>query len=457
MDTATPSLALHWSVGELAISGTQRFKARMGRAEAPLTGEVSRRKPGVPVGLYGSSASRPTGTRTVSRRTLITTALGLVGGFAASGCAVPIGQPQVTDRPTVPTADLPSPRALPPLTTFRGADLSFTLELEAAGLRFSDSGRTEPVEVLLAARGANLIRIRLWVNPRPGSNDLRSALLLGRRANAVGCHIMLNLHCSDSWADPYNQGTPAVWAGQPVDELARTLHGYTRDVVAAFVAQGTPPAMVQVGNELSNGMLWPTGHVRPESDEGFENLATLLRAGLAGAREGTPEKVLTVVHTDTGGNGEVSSSFFDNLRTRGVDFDVAGFSFFPWWHGRLEDLAATLTAVAKKFQKPVAVVETSYPWTIPADRTMALHVWDATRLPERDTYSPTPTGQADFLRALRKTVEGVPDGAGLGFVAWEPAWLPDVAANPGDPNRFANLTMFDWNGVGLPSLSAFTP
>ncbi|MHA6785934.1 glycoside hydrolase family 53 protein [Pseudonocardia saturnea] len=357
----------------------------------------------------------------------------------------------------MPRPTLGPPRALPPLTTFRGADLSFTLALESAGLTFTDQQRTAPVETLLAARGANLVRLRVWVNPGPGSNDLRTALFLGRRANAAGCHIMLSLHCSDTWADPFNQETPAAWVGQDVLQLAETLRSYTREVLAAFAAQGTPPAIVQVGNELSNGMLWPVGRLGPEQDAGFDNLAILLRAGLAGVREGAAQPVQTMIHTDTGGGRQSSIDLFYGLRVREVEFDVAGFSFFPWWHGETDALAATLEAVAGRFEIPVAVVETAYPWMVPADAKAPLHVASAARLPEAERFPPTPRGQADFLAAVRASVEDVPGGRGLGFVVWEPAWRPEVKPNPGDVNRFANLTMFDWTGAGLPSLNVFAP
>jgi len=346
------------------------------------------------------------------------------------------------------------PRVLPPLTSIRGADLSFTPELEAIGLTFRDGMREDTVEQLLAARGANLVRLRLWVDPEPGHSDLESTLALARRANAAGCHVLLNLHYSDFWADPTHQPTPGAWADQDLGALAATVHDYTRDVLRAFAAQGTVPALVQVGNEISRGLLWPTGEVTGRSgpDE-WDRVARLVQAGLHGVRDaGTTAR--TVLHTDAGGNQADSHRLFSELTQRGIRFDVAAVSYFPWWHGTIADVRENLEMLARRFDCQVMIAETSYPWTLERPGAAELHVERLEDLPEADRFPPTPDGQLAFLRTVRETVASL-GPAGLGFAVWEPAWLPEIAAGGGQENRFANLTMFDWDGTALPSVEVF--
>ena len=185
----------------------------------------------------------------MSRRRLLGAAAAVAGLQAVAGCALllPDGGPAAGGGPPPTGAPEPRPpRALSPLGTVRGTDLSSAPRVEAAGWRFADRGRTAPVEELLAARGANLVRLRLWVDPLPGISDLPTTLAMARRARNAGCHVMLDLHYSDSWADPFGQPTPAAWRGLDVNRLAAEVRAYTRSVVTAFAAQDTPPALVPV-------------------------------------------------------------------------------------------------------------------------------------------------------------------------------------------------------------------
>ena len=182
----------------------------------------------------------------LSRRQLISDIPLAFDRVAASGSSPVTAAPEVPER-------------------VRGADLSFTLQLEATGYKFNDQGRTAPVEQLLAARGTNTVRLRVWVNPPAGYSDLASALTLGRRAHDVGCKILLDLHYSDFWADRLNQTIPLAWQSQELATLASTVRSYARDAVVAFAAQGTPLDVIQIGNEVTCGMLWPTGSSTPAS------------------------------------------------------------------------------------------------------------------------------------------------------------------------------------------------
>jgi arabinogalactan endo-1,4-beta-galactosidase len=371
--------------------------------------------------------------------------------------ALPIigdGEPgtPLTAQPAAATARPSRHRVLP----VRGADLSSTLQAEAVGQTFWDGRRTARVERLLAARGANLVRLRVWVDPADGAHDLTSALVLARRAHAAGLGILLDLHYSDSWADYAHQTTPAAWADQDLTRLTATVRAYTRNTVRAFAAQGTPLKMIQIGNEVTNGMLWPYGRIYDEAGgEHWDGFVALLKAGLRGAAEGASAPLRTLVHIDRGGDNGGACYFYDHILAAGVRFDVIALSYYPFWHGGLTALQAQLDDLATRYREDILIVETSYPWMLPAVDEAQYHVTRADQLPDAALFPATPEGQAAYFEALRAVVTRLPGGRGLGFLAWEPAWLPGFGWDHGDANPYSNLTMFDWKGTGLPSLTAF--
>jgi arabinogalactan endo-1,4-beta-galactosidase len=301
----------------------------------------------------------------------------------------------------------------------------------------------------------NIVRLRVWVNPPWGYSNLASALTLGRRAHDIGNRILLDLHYSDFWADPSNQTTPGTWRNQDFATLCNTVRTYSREVVGAFDAQGTPLDIIQIGNEISHGILWPTGRLYSEGREHWDRFVMLLKSGLDGAREGATVPLQIMLHIDCGGDNRAAQYFYDNITRYGVDFDLIGLSYYPFWHGSLAKLSSNLNDLAVRYAKGVMVVETSYPWTFSTAEGVEYRAMRAEQLPDIACFPATPAGQAAYFEALRSIVEAVPYGRGHGFIVWEPAWLPGVGWGPGEDNPFANLTMFDWRGVGLPSLAVF--
>jgi arabinogalactan endo-1,4-beta-galactosidase len=342
----------------------------------------------------------------------------------------------------------------------RGADLSFTLLEEGIGNSTSDNGLEEPVERIIVRYGANYVRLRIWVDPIPGWSDLRSALIMARRASDVSLRLLIDLHYSDTWAEPANQSIPAAWQGQPLGALAGTLHNYTRDVVTAFAKQGTPVSMLQVGNEITNGFLWPLARINRTDGDSWPEFATLLRADIEGAHAGTldGQEPTIVIHTDRGGDNAGARHFYDRLVEQNVHFDIIGLSYYPFWHGPLADLEDNVTDLAKRYDKDVVVVETAYPWTLESPRRQPYRFCTGReQLSDIDAFPATPEGQAAYFEALRKCLQRVPGNHGLGFFVWEPGWLDGVGWGPGMPNPFANLTLFDDYGRALPALRALRP
>jgi arabinogalactan endo-1,4-beta-galactosidase len=343
-----------------------------------------------------------------------------------------------------------------------GGDLSFMRQELAAGAHFTDRGVPGTPLSIMRGNGAGWVRMRLWVNPPPGYSDLASDLALARMVHDAGMKIYLDIMYSDFWADPQHQNIPAAWQGQDLSQLSQTVQAYTQQVLSAFARQGTPVDMVSIGNEIRNGILWPVGQVDPAAGTGFDNLATLLKAGVAGARAGNPpgHKLLIMMHYDQGGNNATSQAFYQNLISRGVPFDVIGLSYYPFFHGTISQMRANVDALAGQFGKPIVIAETQYAWTMAngneqAGDSTGDFVWQPSQLSAG--YPATPGGQLSFVSDELSILAQVPGGLGMGLFYWSPDWIPGVGWEPGagvgSPN--VNLTLFDFQGRALPSIGIF--
>ncbi len=367
-------------------------------------------------------------------------------------------------RPTVTTGD-GTPACVGELRLFGddaatdammlGADLSFTQQELAAGTQFTDAGETSTPVQILRAHGGNYVRMRLWLNPPAGYSDLTNDLALAREVGAAGMKIYLDIHYSDFWADPQHQDTPAAWQGQDLPTLARTVQDYTREVIAAFAKQGTPVDMVSIGNEIRNGMLWPVGQLDWTADTGWDNLATLLKAGAAGARAANPphHQLRVMLHFDQGGNYADSTRFFDNLISRGVDFDVIGLSYYTFWHGPVTALRSNMNALATSFGKDIVIAEMQYVWTLANGDTTGNFVWQASQF--EPGYPGSAGGQLSLASDLLSILAQVPGRHGKGFFYWSPEWVPGVGWEPGAGTPNDNLTLYDFQGRTLPSIGIF--
>ena len=343
-----------------------------------------------------------------------------------------------------------------------GTDLSFTPQELAAGATFSYNGRRGTPVTITREAGANYVRMRVWVNPPPGYSDLASDLALARQVHAAGMKIYLDIMYSDFWADPQHQDIPAAWAGQDLGQLTTTVRSYSQQVVTAFARQGTPVDLVSIGNEIRNGILWPVGEINCTDCGGWDNLAQLLKAGVAGAEAGNPagHKLLVMMHYDQGGDNTLSSAFYSQLTSHGVPFDVIGLSYYPFFHGAISAMRANVDALATQFHKPIVIAETQYPWTLangnsPLGDSTGNFVWQTSQL--SPGYPASPGGQLSFVTDELSILAQVPGGLGAGLFYWAPDWIPGVpwepGANIGSPN--VNLTLFNFEGAALPSIGIF--
>lgn len=318
-----------------------------------------------------------------------------------------------------------------------GADLSFLRQAEARGVKFKDGGVVKPGLQIFKSHGYNWVRLRLFHTPstqaRPLPNDLAYTVALAQDAKALGMKFLLDYHYSDTWADPAKQFLPKAWEGLSHAELVTAVRDYTRDTIAAFRNAGVMPDMVQIGNEVTPGMLWPDGKL----PEGWDNFAELIKAGIAGveAGRGDAPRPRLMIHIEKAGDRARTRDFFDNLLKRGVAFDVIGQSYYPWWHGSLLDLRDTLAFMAETYRKEIIVVEAAYNWR-PAEY-----------LAEPPPFPETPEGQRDFLAAVNDVVLATPHGLGKGVFWWEPAVELQT--------RIASRGMFDAEGNALPVITVF--
>lgn len=337
----------------------------------------------------------------------------------------------------------------------QGMDVSFLDEIEQGGGAFYEGDLQRDCLHIMAANGVNSIRLRIWNEPPGGFCNLERTLMMAKRIKALGMHFLLDFHYSDVWADPAHQTKPKAWEAFDFQELTQAVYDYTRLVLTELQAQGTLPDMVQIGNEITPGMLWGDGCVEGaanDNDAQWEKFAALVKAGIEAAKAVDPDLNI-MVHIDRGGDNEASRRFYDRFERLGVEFDTIGLSFYPWWHGTLDDLKNNLTDLALRYDKDIVVVETAYPWTIATNRELSFIVDKEEQL--HAGYPASVQGQSDYLRDFISVIQSTPNGRGIGFHYWEPCWIPSKPEwSVGHGNNWSNLTLFDFEGRKLKSFEA---
>lgn len=312
-----------------------------------------------------------------------------------------------------------------------GADLSFLKQAEDQGKAFKDSGVVKPGLAIFQDHGYNWIRLRLFHTPTDLPNNLAYTIALAKEAKKLGYRFLLDYHYSDTWADPGKQFLPKAWAGMSHAQLVSAVFEYTKQTMEAFREAGAAPDMVQIGNEVINGMMWPDGRL----PDNWDHFADLLKAGIAGVGAGTGNapRPRIMIHIDRGGDRVRTRYFFDKLNTYAVEYDVIGQSYYPWWQGSLNDLRENLAFMALEYKKDIMVVEAAYNW-MPAEYKK-----------QPSPFPETPEGQRQFLEELNRVVQETPNGLGRGVFWWEPAVVGPLGSRG----------FFDDNGNALPVIGVF--
>jgi arabinogalactan endo-1,4-beta-galactosidase len=335
-----------------------------------------------------------------------------------------------------------------------GADLSSLPQLENHNAVFSDEEGEADAMTILHRHGFNSVRLKVWHTPKDPYNDLAGVAAMAKRVDALGMQFLLDFHYSDWWADPQKQYKPAAWDSLSFALLVDSVYAYTRAVVSTLDQQGTPPDMVQTGNEIRPGMLWPDGRVGGDYDtpEQWDKLAKLLIAARKGVYDGlsNPDDTRLMIHFDNGGNNTICRNFYDSLAVRGVEYDVIGLSFYPKWHGRLDSLEANLADLTARYEKDVAIVEAAYPFTLGWNDDQG-NIWGMQE-DLHEGYKPTVDGQAIYFAELRRIITSVPGNRGIGLYYWEPA----LTSADGYNSPWENACLFDFDGLALPAMDAFS-
>lgn len=246
-------------------------------------------------------------------------------------------------------------------TKMLGADISHLPELESRGMKFSDKGKEKDAIQILKEHGFNYVRLRIFndpardsgYSPKKGFCDLKYTKQMAKRVKDAGMKLLLDFHYSDYWADPGHSHKPAAWRGMSFEQMKQALYEYTKNVMIELKQQGTVPDMVQVGNEINHGIAWPEGNI-----SNIDSLAQLLCAGVAAVKSVDPTTII-MLHVALGGQNDETVFFMDNMLARNVHFDVIGLSYYPKWHGTLDDLRDNMNDLLRRYDKDVIVVEYS--------------------------------------------------------------------------------------------------
>lgn len=318
----------------------------------------------------------------------------------------------------------------------RGADISYLDELESLGIKFYENGIEKDLLSILKDNDINWIRLRIWNDPENAGHgkwcSLERTILMAKRVKKAGFKLLLDFHYSDWWADPGQQNIPAAWKGHSLEQLCTDVYGYTELVLQALKKAECVPDMVQVGNEITNGMLWPAGAT---TDGNMQNLMKLVNAGCSAVRKSIPESKI-MLHLDKGSYNSFCVWWFGEAEKWKVDYDVIGLSYYPFWQDNdLTALENNLSSLKKQFSKEVCVAETAYPWTFDAQDDRENHVKRGASLIQG--CPATIAGQNAFIEKLSETIE---KSEGLGWFWWEPDGVSDEFYK----SDWENLTWFDF-------------
>jgi len=329
---------------------------------------------------------------------------------------------------------------LKPHTIFiNGADLSALPQVEAANNIFYNlEGQQQDFLTILKNAGLNTVRLKLWKNPSTNTASFSEVKSFTKRLKTLNLKVWIAIHYSDTWADPGHQATPRQWQGLTFNALKDSVYNYTKKVVLEM-----KPDFIQIGNEINNGFLFPSGNLSTNKNQFITLIATAIRA----VRD-TNSDTKIILHY-AGYNG--AQNFFNKFKN--TDYDIIGLSYYPKWHGKnLQILASTLNNLSVTFNKEVLIAETAYPFTLNwNDKTNNIIGSNNQILPE---YPATPNGQHDFILNIKNMVKAI--NRGVGFCYWGGELVAFKGKNTTDGSPWENQALFDFNNKALPVIEVFS-
>ncbi|MFV0344006.1 MAG: arabinogalactan endo-beta-1,4-galactanase [Anaerocolumna sp.] len=332
----------------------------------------------------------------------------------------------------------------------KGMDISFLPEMLDRGGKFLDQHGSQRNDVfdLLKENGVNSIRLRIWNEPEnvpqsKGYCNLDHTIKMAKKIKAYGMSFFLDFHYSDWWADPSKQEKPKAWKDLSFEELKVAVYEYTRDVLLTLEEENVYPDMVQIGNEIRSGMLFPEGEV-----PNYKELVALINAGIQGVRAADGERHQTkiVIHLDQGGRYFYLKDWFDQAFAAGLlDFDIIGVSYYPFWHGTFTEFKDTLVNLVERYKKPVVIAETAHAWRLTDEGFIGK------QQEEIAGFLATPEDQYKVIDLVMNITASLKEEMGIGIYYWEPVVLP--FADQGGWN--SNMGVFHEDGRALPALTCF--
>jgi len=363
-----------------------------------------------------------------------------------------------TSTPTrTPTSGpTPTQTSTPPASglNMRGADVSSLQRAQDLGQQFYYANGTQahPLDILQSV-GVNYIRLRVWVNPISGYNNMAKVVAFAPQVKSRGMKLLIDLHYSDTWADPGKQFKPAAWNSHNLNQLKTDVYNHTLSVCNALKNAGATPDMIQVGNEITPGMLWEEGRI---VNNNFANVSALIKEGYNAVKACDPS-ILVMLHTDRGGDNAAARWWYDGVQAQGVNWDVTGLSYYCYWHGTIATMQSNVADIKARYNKPVVIVETSYTFSTGDGDGEANVITAATPC---SGYPASPTGQANFFNAVKTAVK---NAGGEGIFWWEPAWV-GTTGNGWDPaditntgSGWDNQAVFDFTFKLNPNINWWTP
>lgn len=363
----------------------------------------------------------------------------------------------------------------------KGMDISSLLVEEASGVKYYDeNGEETDLMKLLADAGVNYIRVRVWNDPFDedgngyggGNCTAETAAELGKRAAAYGMKTCVDFHYSDFWADPAKQFSPKAWEGMSLEEKSDALYEYTKESLDTIIKAGADVGMVQIGNEINNGMA---------GEKSMSKVIELLKAGSRAVREVSEDKnqdIKIAVHYTSIDDPSHTKEIAQNLADAELDYDIFGVSYYCYWHGTMDNMTKVLTDIHDTFGVDTCVMETSYMYT-GGDGDAS-----GNSLSEADAWEEYPVSVQGQANCVRDVMAHASAAGALGVFYWEGAWIPvgsDFTTNsaiweekgsgwassyaagydPKDAGQYYggsswdNQAFFDFDGNVLPSLDVF--